>query len=66
VNRNRGQLHFALQIGDEAAEFRASGQHLREQRLAAEPPLRLEQRGLMTALGRGRRGLHAGRSAADD
>jgi hypothetical protein len=37
-----GQLQLALEIGDDAAEFRPPGQHLREQRLTAEAPLRFE------------------------
>ncbi len=37
-----GQLQLVLEIGDEAAEFRPPGQHLREQHLTAETPLRFE------------------------
>ena len=61
-----GQFHLAREVGDDAAEFGAPRQKLRQQRLAAE--LRSPPRAgdLVAALGSNRGRLHAGGSAAGD
>ena len=61
-----GQLHLAREVGDDAAELGAAGQHLRQQRLSAQPLARLVERDIVPALGGNRRRLHAAGSAAGD